>query len=147
MRRNASTDCRVGESVKLHNDGPIVLVEDDYADAWLWRRCYEMSALSNEFIWLGSGLALIEYLRAVGNGSAAMPALIMLDLHMRELTGVQTLRLIESIANRAPPEILVFTDSRSALFLEEASRLGATAYYAKSPDPAETIEYFNSLAA
>jgi len=137
----------MNERIKLRGEGPIVLVDDDDADGWLLRRCYEMSMLSNELIWLPSGLALNEHLAAVIGGRVGVPALIMLDLRTAGVNGVQTSRLLDAIPRHVAPDILVFTNSRTPHYLDKACRLGATAWLAKADDPADTIEYFNSLAA
>ena len=133
--------------MKLRDDGPVVLVEDDDANAWLLRRCYAMSSLANEFLWLRSGLALMEYLRAVDAGTAARPALIMLDLDMQGLAGLRSLRLIESGTHFPAPEILLFTSSDGDDGRAAARRFGAAQCRTAAADPAETIAYFNSLAA
>lgn len=133
--------------LKIHGDGPVVLVEDDYAAAHLMRRCYERSALKNEFVWLSSGLALMEHLRAVGSGAARMPALILLDLHMPGLDGVRTLTINASAGSADRPPVVMLTDARDPRHREKAERLHADAVRMKAEDPADTIEYFNSLAA
>ena len=133
--------------LKLRGDGPILLVNDDDADAWLLRRCYEMSALDNELIRLGSALELMEYLREIVAGSARMPALIMLELRMPGFDPLHMLRLIDSIPDQPPAQVLVFTHSQDPYQRQQSNRLGVTAWRALAADPAETIEYFNSLAA
>lgn len=133
--------------IKLTGTGPILLVDDDDAEAHLLQRCYELSALRNELIWLNSGLALLEHLRAVAKLEAEMPELIMLDLHMPGIDGLQTLRLIGQYSDAKRPAIIVFTNSQNPFHREKAKNLGADAFAVKAVDPAETVEYFNSMAA
>jgi len=136
----------MGNSVALAGSGPIVLVDDDQADAWLLRRCFERSCLANEFLWIGSCLGLIEYLRGVEAGEVPAPAIIMLDIRTAGLDGLLALKLLETATQASQPRILVLTDSRDQAGCDKAIRLGAEALRAKSADLAETIDFFNSLA-
>ncbi|MGD8810017.1 MAG: response regulator [Gammaproteobacteria bacterium] len=131
--------------VTITGSGPVVLVDDDQADAWLLRRCYERSKLTNEFVWIGSGVAFIEYLRGVAAGNSPIPALIMLDLQTAGLDGPHTLKRIESAAHGARPAILALTSSLDSASRDKAERLGADAFRAKPADPAETVDMFNAL--
>jgi len=136
----------MGNSVALAGSGPIVLVDDDQADAWLLRRCFERSCLANEFVWIGSGLGLIEYLRGVEAGEVPVPAIIMLDIRTAGLEGLLVLNLLETAAREAKPRILALADSRDQAGCDKAIRLGADILRTKSADLAETIDFFNSLA-
>jgi len=136
----------MGNSVALGGSGPIVLVDDDQADAWLLKRCLERSCLVNEFVWIGSGLGLVEYLRGVEAGDVPVPALIMLDIRTAGLDGLITLQLLDTASRESKPRILVITDSRDQAGCDKAVRLGADLLRTKSADLAETIDFFNSLA-
>jgi CheY-like chemotaxis protein len=136
----------MGNSVALTGNGPIVLVDDDQADAWLLRRCFERSRLANEFVWIASGLGLIEYLRGVEAHDIPAPALIMLDIRTAGLDGLLTLKLLETATRESRPGIVVLMDSRDPIGCDKAIRLGEYALRAKSADVTETIEFFNSLA-
>jgi CheY-like chemotaxis protein len=70
------------------------------------------------------------------------PVVIMLDLKMPRLDGVQVLRQIKADEQLRLIPIVVLTSSRESLDLEECYRLGVNAYVVK---PVRFIEFVDAV--
>ena len=71
----------------------ILLVEDDEVDVMNVRRAFQKSNITNPLLVAGNGLEALELLRAPrGPGAPHLPSLILLDLRMPKMSGIEFLR-------------------------------------------------------
>jgi CheY-like chemotaxis protein len=135
------------DRVQLRGDGPIVMTDDSESDAFLARTCHAKSSVENEFRWIDSGGALLEYFDGVREGTEPMPALVLLDINMPGLDGFEVLRVVRATPEfRNIPIISMFTNSDDVKDIETSKSLGANAFFTKPADIRDYVEFFDSLA-
>ena len=121
----------------------ILLVEDDPQDIELTLTALGEHNLVNEIMVARDGVEALDYmyrreefaLRPEGN-----PVVILLDLKMPRLDGVQVLRQLKADEQMRFVPIVVLTSSRESHDLEECYRLGVNAYVVKPVRFAEFVE-------
>ncbi|MFH0726926.1 MAG: response regulator [Pseudomonadota bacterium] len=121
----------------------ILLVEDDPNDIELTLTALAENNLRNEVVVTRDGVEALDYLyrrgpfaqRPVGN-----PLVILLDLKMPRLDGVQVLRQLKAEGQLRLIPVVVLSSSRESQDLEECYRLGANAYVVKPVRFSEFIE-------
>lgn len=121
----------------------ILLVEDDPKDIELTLTALEEYNLANEVVVARDGAEALDYLyrrgafkqRAEGN-----PVLILLDLKMPKLDGIQVLQQITADEQMCFIPIVVLTSSRESRDLEKCYKLGINAYVVKPVRFTEFIE-------
>ncbi len=95
------------------------------------------------------GLTVLEMTgdarQAAGIVSKVEPDIVLLDLRMRELTGLEVLREIR--ANDADQCVVILTTSVEQKDLLDALRLGATGYLLKDMDPDQFVQQLHQARA
>ncbi|MEI8311135.1 MAG: response regulator [Verrucomicrobiota bacterium] len=120
----------------------ILLVEDDPAHAEIVRRNLSEFPVAHRFVHVEDGQMALDYL--FGGNPGPPPALILLDLRLPKVDGLEVLRQIhEDEALKAIP-LVVLTTSAADSDLAAAYHLGATSYQLK---PANFEGYTELLAA
>jgi CheY-like chemotaxis protein len=113
---------------------PILLVEDDRRDLELTLIALERSGLANEVVVLRDGVEALDYLRAEGAHAgrpAGTPALILLDLKLPRLNGLELLEAIrDDEAMRSIP-VVMLTSSNQEIDVGRSYALGVNAYVVK----------------
>jgi CheY-like chemotaxis protein len=112
-------------------DRVIVLVEDSDDDADLTIRALRRNRVSNEIVRLVDGAEAITYLCHSGD-SPRPPELILLDLKLPRVDGLDVLRALKADGSRVP--VVVLTSSLEERDVDEAYRLGANSYVQKPID-------------
>ncbi|MEJ2747325.1 MAG: response regulator [Anaerolineae bacterium] len=121
----------------------ILLVEDDPKDIELTLTALEEYNLANEIVVARDGAEALDYLFRRGTFKqrpAGNPIVIMLDLKMPKLDGVQVLRQLTSDPQLRLIPVVVLTSSRESRDLEECYKLGVNAYVVKPVRFTEFIE-------
>ncbi len=121
----------------------ILLVEDDPNDIELTLNVLEEYNLSNEIVVARDGVEALDYLYHRGNFAqrpAGQPIVIMLDLKLPKLDGVQVLRQIKSDQTLRLIPVVILTSSKESQDLTECYTLGANAYVVKPVRFSEFIE-------
>jgi CheY-like chemotaxis protein/DNA-binding XRE family transcriptional regulator len=118
--------------------GTILLVEDDPRDVEFTQAAFKAAKLANPVEVVADGAAALELL-AHRAGSAkpesrSFPQLVLLDLHLPKIHGLEVLRRIKADRRLQQVPIVVLTASRSDRDIQEAMRLGASAYLIKPVD-------------
>jgi CheY-like chemotaxis protein/DNA-binding XRE family transcriptional regulator len=118
--------------------GTILLVEDDPKDVEFTLTAFKTAKLANPVQVASDGAAALEIL---GCGDSrpktkepSLPHLVLLDLHLPKLHGLEVLRRIRSDRRLKQMPVVVLTASRSDRDLQEAMRLGANAFLTKPVD-------------
>ena len=113
----------------------IVIVEDSQSDIELILRVLKKHNLANRLVMLKDGAEACDYLFAEGQyagrvGSEA-PKVILLDLKLPKVDGLEVLRRLKSDARTKTIPVVVLTASAESRDLEEAYALGANSYVIK----------------
>ncbi|MGD0619415.1 MAG: response regulator [Bryobacteraceae bacterium] len=113
----------------------ILVVDDDAAFVHLLRRVIADSSLPCELQWAKDGADALDFLwRRPPYGSAPAPDLILMDMNMPRVSGLEALRAIKSDPElRAMPVIMLSTNASPASVLE-IYRAGANCFVAKAAE-------------
>jgi CheY-like chemotaxis protein len=121
----------------------VLLVEDDELDALNLRRALLPFDAINPMVHASDGVAALELLRG---GVARRRLVIVLDLRMPRMNGLEFLRALRDDEELASIPVVVLTTSADRGDREEAYRLGAAGYLLKSVDPGEFKTSVRSFA-
>ena len=117
----------------------VLLVEDSDRDAELTLDALSGAGLINEIERVRDGVEALEYLQRRGRFAARdgeTPSLVLLDLKMPRMDGLEVLRSIRSDPDLALVPVVVMTSSREEQDLLRSYQLGANAYVVKPVDVA-----------
>ena len=128
----------------MQSSKPILLVEDDSVDVMTVKRAFKELDVTNELISAGDGEEALDYLN---NHNAIKPCVILLDLNMPRMNGMEFMRIAKADESLKTIPIIVFTTSNTEQDITQSFELGAAGYMVKSVDYhkfIETIETINS---
>lgn len=109
----------------------ILIIEDDPADVELTIRVLREHALANEIDVVRDGEEALAYFFGAGAASAGVPRLILLDLKLPKIEGLEVLRRLKSEDSTRTIPVVVLTSSREAPDLKRAYDLGVNSYLCK----------------
>jgi CheY-like chemotaxis protein len=112
----------------------ILLVEDDPKDIELTVTALSEYNLANDIVIVRDGVEALDYIycrEAFAARSDGNPVVILLDLKMPRLDGLQVLRQLKSDERTRFIPIVILTSSRESQDLEECYHFGANAYVVK----------------
>jgi CheY-like chemotaxis protein len=116
----------------------ILLVEDTAADAELAIRALKKRGLANHLVWVKDGAEALDFLFAngafTGRDTARMPRVVLLDLRLPKIGGVEVLRRLKADERTRMIPVVVVTSSREDLDLDECYKLGVNSYICKPVD-------------
>jgi two-component system response regulator len=122
-------------------DEAILLVEDDADDELLTRRTLKKNNICNEVVVARDGAEALEYLFATGEHEgrdlSVMPHLILLDLGLPKIDGLEVLRRIRADGRTRLLPTVVFTSSEEQAHVIDGYGLGANSYIKKPVDASE----------
>ncbi|MBS1978103.1 MAG: response regulator [Bacteroidetes bacterium] len=114
-----------------HQAIEILLVEDSMEDAELTIRALRKNNLANNLLHLEDGEEALDFLF---NTDSVAPRLILLDLKMPKVDGMEVLRRLKSDPVRRIIPVVVMTSSKEERDIVEAHHLGVNAYVVKPVD-------------
>jgi len=115
----------------------ILLVEDSPLDAELTIRALKDGKLANTVEWVKDGQQALDYLFQEGGyaGRAGnMPQLVLLDLKMPRVSGIEVLRAIKADPRTRKIPVVVMTSSQEERDIAESYDLGVNSYVVKPVD-------------
>ncbi|HVL38111.1 MAG TPA: response regulator [Fimbriimonadaceae bacterium] len=122
----------------------VLLIEDNIDDERLTLRALRKNNIMNEVVVAYDGQEALDYLFAegtyAGRDMAVMPAVVILDLKLPKLSGLEVLRRIRSDQRTRHLPVVVLTANDDESQIEESYTLGANSYIRKPADPAEFSE-------
>jgi CheY-like chemotaxis protein len=112
----------------------ILLAEDNPKDVELTLEAMAENNLANQVVVVKDGIEALEYLRCEGKyklRKVGNPAVILLDIKMPRMDGIEVLRRIRSDAALKRIPVVVLTSSREEKDLINTYDLGVNAYVVK----------------
>ena len=125
----------------------ILLVEDSEADAELTRRALDKKGLGGHVTWVKDGEEALEFLYRRGryaNTSSPAPKLILLDLKMPKVSGLDVLRRVKSDAGTKAIPVVMLSSSAEESDLQESYELGVNSYVVK---PVQFDQFLAQISA
>jgi CheY-like chemotaxis protein len=123
----------------------ILLVEDDPKDIELTLNALGGHNLANDVQVARDGAEALDYLYRRGDFADrpdGNPVLILLDLKMPRMSGIEVLRQLKSDETMRTIPVVILTSSRESLDLETCYQLGINAYVVK---PVDFHEFVNAV--
>jgi two-component system, response regulator len=125
---------------------PILLVEDNPDDEALTLRAFKKSNILNEVLVVRDGAEALAYLLRGDSDShdVPRPALVLLDLNLPKVGGLEVLRRIRADARTQLIPVVVLTSSKLDEDILDSYRCGANAYVRK---PVKFAEFADAVTA
>ncbi len=112
----------------------ILLAEDSPADAEMTLRALRKNNLANRVHWVKDGAEALEYIFRSGTYAERanyQPKLVLLDLKMPKVDGIEVLRRLKEDAKTRGIPVVVMTSSNEDRDVVESYRLGVNSYIVK----------------
>jgi len=112
----------------------ILLVEDNPKDIELTLAALEHHRLANGVVVARDGVEALDYLPCTGKFTGRerdLPVLVLLDLKMPKMDGLEVLRVVKQDADLRSVPIVVLTSSREEQDIVESYNVGVNAYVVK----------------
>lgn len=131
------------------NEKPILLVEDNPDDEVLTLRAFGKNHIANPVVVARDGVEALDYLFGTGTyagrDAAASPAVVLLDLKLPRIDGLEVLRRVRADERTALLPVVILTTSREQQDIFEAYSLGANSYIRKPVDFDKFIEAIGQI--
>ena len=119
-------------------DKTILLVEDNADDEELAIRALKKNNVTNNLVVARDGVEALDYLFGTGahagRDTATVPGLVLLDLKLPKMDGLEVLRRIRSNERTKRMPVTVLTSSKEEQDLIKSYYLGANSYIRKPVD-------------
>lgn len=119
----------------ITSDVEILLVEDNKDDAGLTIRTLKKNNLGNNLVHLSNGAEALDFLfgegKFTGRNISDRPKLVLLDLKMPKVNGLEVLKRIKSDDRTKMIPVVVMTSSREDKDIIESYKLGVNSYVVK----------------
>jgi two-component system response regulator len=123
----------------------ILLVEDSLADAEMTIDALRQAKLANPIVHVEDGVEALDYLFARGafaERQSGIPAVVLLDIKMPRLDGLEVLREIRSSEKLKYTPVVILSSSREETDLARSWDLGVNAYVVK---PVNANQFFEAV--
>jgi two-component system response regulator len=122
----------------MATDRPILLVEDNPDDEALTLRAFSKNRIPNQVIVARDGVEALDFLFGSGTHAgrdlSVMPAVVLLDLKLPRIDGLEVLRRIRADERTRLLPVVILTTSKEQRDIYEAYSLGANSYIRKPVD-------------
>jgi CheY-like chemotaxis protein len=113
----------------------ILLVEDNASDEKLTVLAFKQCGVSNQVVVVRDGADALDYLNGTGkftgSGTCVLPTLVLLDLKLPRVDGLEVLRRIRDSERTKALPVVILTSSREDEDVIRSYALGANAYVRK----------------
>lgn len=114
----------------------VLLVEDNPDDEELVLLAFETSEISHQVVVVRDGVQALDYLFSIGtdanhSGKAALPALILLDLHLPKIDGLEVLQRVRADNRTKLLPVVIMTTSNNPQDLRNSYGFGCNSYIRK----------------
>ena len=119
-------------------DKVILLVEDNSSDIGLTQRAFQKNGISNKLVIAEDGQEALDYLFGAGahggRNMAEMPVLILLDLKLPRIEGLEVLRRLRADSRTRRIPVVILTSSSEEQDVAAGYDLGTNSYIRKPVD-------------
>ncbi len=126
----------------MKTDETILLVEDDIVDAMTVKRAMKDLNVTNKLVIKGNGEEALEYLRDVNN---ANPCIIILDLNMPRMNGIELLQALKQDNHLRRIPAIVLTTSRGEQDRFRTFDLSIAGYMIKPVEYPQFVEVVRNI--
>jgi len=126
----------------LDDKRPLLLVEDDEVDVMTVKRCMRELKIKNRFAVCGNGEEAIDYLE---DSCDNLPALILLDINMPRMNGIEFLSVIKKDDRFKRIPVIVLTTSKEEQDRYASFDLSAAGYMIKPVDYQQFLNTINVI--
>ncbi len=123
----------------------ILLVEDNPDDEALTLRALTKNNIMNEVIVARDGQQALDYFFGEGASTRLAPTVVLLDLKLPKIDGLEVLRRIRADQRTCAQPIVILTSSREEQDIVTGYRLGANSYIRKPVDFDQFVEAIHQL--
>ena len=128
----------------------ILLIEDNPDDEALTLRAFSKIQISNPVVITRDGVEAVDYLFCTGpyneRDPAEMPAIVLLDLKLPRIDGLEVLRRIRADSRTALLPVIILSTSTEPRDIQQAYLLGANSYIRKPVDYNDFTQAIGTLA-
>ena len=126
----------------MKSSKPILLVEDDKVDAMTVQRALKEIKVKNSLEITENGEEALAYLR---DSNHERPCVILLDLRMPRMGGIEFLEIIKSDSSLKRIPVVVMTTSREEQDVVNSFNLGVAGYIVKPVDYRRFVETMKTV--
>ena len=115
----------------------ILYAEDNPADAELTLRTLKAKHIANHIVWVKDGAEALDFLycrEAYAGRTNGMPKLILLDLKMPRVDGIDVLKVLKSDERMKTIPVVIMTSSSEETDLVRSYRIGVNSFVVKPVD-------------
>lgn len=123
----------------------ILLVEDNPDDEALTIRALEKNHISNEVVVARDGVQALELLLGDGVADEDLPAVVLLDLKLPKVDGLEVLRRIRADERTRLLPVVLLTSSKEEKDVIAGYELGANSYVRKPVDFLQFVDAAQQL--
>jgi CheY-like chemotaxis protein len=128
------------------DDVEILFAEDSMDDAMLTIRALTKSGFTNKLLHVKDGAEALDFFYCQGQyasrNNKENPKLILLDLKMPKMSGIQVLEKIKANPDLKSIPVVILTSSREDPDIEKCYTLGANSYIVK---PVDSHSFFQAI--
>jgi two-component system response regulator len=124
----------------------ILLAEDSATDAEVTQRALKKANIANPLLWVKDGAEALDFLHSRGRfagRACARPRLVLLDLKMPKVDGIEVLREIRTTPALKTLPVVILTSSSEESDVVRSYALGVNSYIVK---PVESQRIFDEIA-
>lgn len=126
----------------MRDETPILLVEDDEVDVMTVKRALREIHVTNPLAVAGNGEEALSYLRSREN---ARPGIILLDLNMPRMNGIEFLAVLKQDERLRRVPVVVLTTSKEEGDKVNSYNLGVAGYIVKPVDYHQFVEAMRTI--
>jgi CheY-like chemotaxis protein len=126
----------------------IVLAEDDCGHASLIQRNLKRAGIVNETVHVVDGQEALDYIHCQGRFAARVPngpLLLLLDINMPRLDGVEVLRRVKADPKTSRLPVVMLTTTDDPREVERCYAIGCSVYVTKPVEYAAFVEALHRL--